>query len=101
MTKMRFPALHEFFVPAVEAGLMVAEAQAVIAMRLAGMAGLWPVAPQEGLLMLAEKVAAGQDATMAALGAGLRGASAPEVALAAMQPYRQRTQANARRLMGG
>ena len=98
---MRFPALHEFFGPAIEAGLMAAEAQAVIAMRLAGMAGLWPVAPQEGLIMLAEKVAAGQDATMAALGAGLRGASAPEVALAAMAPYRRRTQANARRLMGG
>jgi hypothetical protein len=94
---MRFPALHEFFGPAIEAGLMAAEAQAVIAMRLAGMAGLWPVAPQEGLIMLAEKVAAGQDATMAALGAGLRGASA----LAAMAPYRRRTQANARRLMGG
>lgn len=98
---MRIPQFHDFFAPAMEAGLMAVEAQLVIAMRLAGLAGLWPVAPEEGLVMVAEKVAAGQDALEAALRAGMRGAGPSQMALATMAPYRARTRANARRLMGG
>jgi len=97
---MRFPDVEEMILPALEAGLMLAEAQMVIAMRMAGLAGLWPMAPHEGFLMVAEKVEAGHAAASAALVAGMRGGNAGQVALAAIAPVRQQTRANARRLMG-
>lgn len=97
---MRIPGMQDMFLPAMEAGLMLAEAQVVIALRMAGLAGLWPMAEDEGMMMLAEKVEAGQAAAVAALSAGMGGATAGEVALAAIAPLRDRTRANARRLMG-
>ncbi|GAB1479256.1 Antifreeze protein, type I [Paracoccaceae bacterium] len=97
---MRIPGMQDMFLPAMEAGLMLAEAQVVIALRMAGLAGLWPMAEDEGMMMLAEKVEAGQAAAAAALRAGMGGATGGEVALAATAPQRDRTRANARRLMG-
>lgn len=98
---MRIPDMQDFFLPAMETGLMLAEAQVVIALRLAGLAGLWPVGEDEGVRMVAEKLEAGQASATAALWAGMGGATAGEVALAAIAPLRDRTRANARRLMGG
>lgn len=97
---MRVPGMQDMFLPAIEAGLMLAEAQVVIALRMAGLAGFWPMHEDEGLMMVAEKVEAGQAAAAAALWAGMGGATAGEVALAAIAPLRDRTRANARRLMG-
>lgn len=82
-----------------------AESQAVIAMRLLGMGGLWPVGPHENELMVAEKTAGFAAATSAALAAVSVGKRPDEVLSAAVAPLRDRTSANARRLglaaMGG
>lgn len=77
---------------------MGAEAQAVIWMRLWGMAGLWNLGPGETRRMVAEKLAAAA-AAQAAAGAALALGKAPAaVAAAALKPVRQRTRANVRRL---
>ncbi len=82
-------------------GMIAAEAQAVIAMRLMGMAGLWHVAPTEQTRMFAEKIAAAQKgATQAAL-AAMRGASPVDVAARAVAPVRRATRANVKRLRSG
>lgn len=80
------------------AAAIVAESNMVIAMRLAGFAGMWNVSSGESQRMVAEKVAALQAATLAAAVATMRGATPPMVALAAMKPVRQRTRANVKRL---
>lgn len=98
---MRFPMFGDVFRPALEAGLMLAEAQLVISLRLAGLAGLWPMPPEEGYRMVAEKVAASQASVQAAIMAGMRGGSVGQVATAAIAPYRKHTRANARRLSKG
>lgn len=97
---MRFPSIYDMFRPSLEAGMMLAEAQLVIGMRMAGMAGLWPMPPEENFRMVAEKIAASQASVQAALLAGMRGATAGQVATAAIAPYRKQTKANARRLSG-
>lgn len=78
--------------------VMLAEAQAVMAMRLFGMFGLWPVAPQENSRMVTEKIAAMHESQAAAFRAVMKGASAAGVAEAALRPVRRRTRANAGRL---
>ena len=80
--------------------VMLAEAQAVMAMRLWGMMGLWPVAPGEDRRMVSEKLQAIQAAQLAAIRAMLRGASPLGVAEAALRPVGRRTRANAKRLSG-
>lgn len=82
----------------VEATRIMAESQLVIGLRLAGMAGLWPMGQAETGRMVAEKLAASQQARVAALKAGMAGGSLPQIALAAMKPVGRRTRANARRL---
>jgi hypothetical protein len=76
--------------------LMLAEAQAVIALRLAGMAGLTPPQPGETRRMAAEKPTAFAKAARAALSATPAGPVA--AAEAAMRPIRRRTRSNVRRL---
>ena len=84
--------------PTLEATRMMIEAQQVIALRLAGMAGFWPMQQDEPQRMLDEKLKAGQASTVAAVRASLAGKSPGDVALAAMKPLRRRTRANAARL---
>ncbi len=98
---MRFPVFGDVFRPAVEAGMMLAEAQLVISLRMAGMAGFWPMPPEETFRMVAEKVAASHASVQAAMVAGISGASVGQVASAAIAPYRKQTRANARRLTKG
>ena len=88
----------DYWRASLEAGRIMAESQLVIGLRLAGLAGLWPMGQAETGRMLAEKIAAGQQAGAAALRAGLAGGSLPEIALAAMKPVGRRTRANALRL---
>ena len=87
-----------FWGNAVQLGMMVAEANAVIAMRTMGMAGIWSVTPQENRRMLTEKVTAltkaGSDAAVAAAS----GAGPDVVIAAAIKPVRRATSANAKRL---
>jgi hypothetical protein len=84
--------------PMLEASKMMAEAQVVIGLRVAGMAGLWPMAETEANRMVEEKLHAGMDAAQAMLRAGMAGQSPSAVAMAAMKPLRHKTKANARRL---
>lgn len=81
-----------------QTGMMIAEAQWIVAMRLWGMAGAWNVTPGENRRMVAEKGPAMLASAMAAQSAMLRGASPAETMLAAVKPVRRKTRANARRL---
>lgn len=92
------PNPFDYWRASIEATRILAESQLVIGLRLAGMAGFWPMGRAETGRMLAEKIAAGQQSGAAALKASLAGGSLPEIALAAMQPVGRRTRANARRL---
>ena len=75
------------------------ESQAVIAMRMAGMAGLWRTGPAETARMLREKPEALADAWISAWMAGAGGARPDEVMQAALRPIGRRTRSNAKRLM--
>ena len=65
---------------------LCAEAQMVVAMRLAGMAGLWPVTADETHRMIAEKGPALMGAASDAQTAALAGQRLDEVLLAAITP---------------
>ena len=84
---------------AMQSTLMMAEAQRVIVLRMAGMAGTWNVTQGEDARMVAEKsqaaVASGQAMLRASL-AGGSAAVAAAVAMAGLKPVR--TRANAGRL---
>lgn len=77
---------------------MMAEAQAVIGMRVLGMAGMWSVTPGEDARMVSEKVYAVTRAATDAGRAALRGESPDRITAAAIKPLRQKTRANAKRL---
>ena len=81
-----------------ELAFLAWEAQAVMAMRLAGMAGMWSVLPSENARMIGEKAPAFAVAAMDAGAAMARGAHPIEVARAWAKPLRRRTRSNARRL---
>jgi len=77
---------------------MLAEAQTVVALRLWGMAGLWPVSPTESSRMLTEKWPAFVQSDGAAGAAMMKGHGPERVAEAALRPIRKTTRANSRRL---
>ena len=95
---MRFPTFFDLMKPSVEAGMMLAEAQMVIAMRMFGMAGLVPMSPREPTRMVQEKAEAMMQASKAASRAMMSGGGAASVAMAALKPVRRRTRANVKRL---
>lgn len=84
--------------PMIEASHILIESQTVIGLRLAGMAGFWPMGQAETQKMVDEKLQAGLDAGQAALWAGLSGASPSQIAMAALKPVRRETKSNAKRL---
>ena len=88
----------DYWANALQVGYVMAEAQAVIGMRLLGMAGVWSVTPAEDARMVAEKVYAMTKAVTDASRVAMLGGSASDVAAAAIRPIRQKTRANARRL---
>lgn len=77
---------------------MLAEAQAVIALRLAGLAGLWTLAPGETARMVTEKQQAFAEAALAVSAAAIEGRPHERLVDAAIRPLGRRTRANARRL---
>lgn len=77
---------------------MRVEARQVIALRMAGMAGVWSIGPDESRRMVDEKVAALTESVKAAFAAGAAGTSAAAVAMPGIRPLRRRTKANARHL---
>lgn len=82
----------------VQAGMMMAEAQMVIAMRLWGMAGFWNTNPEENLRMVQEKAEAALQSATRAGAAMMAGQGTAAVAMAALKPVRSRTRANLKRL---
>ena len=78
--------------------MLAIEAQTVVATRLWGMAGLWPVSPREGTRMVAEKWPTFAQAARAASHATLSGHPPDQVMAAALKPIRKKTRANSRRL---
>lgn len=95
---MRFLTPFDFMRPVIEASRIMADSQSVIGLRLAGMAGFWPMGQAETNRMVSEKVNASIDSAGAALKSGMAGDSLPDMAMAAMKPYRHKTKSNARRL---
>lgn len=93
-----FVTPNEAFSLSMQTSLMLAEAQAVIAMRLWGMAGLWNVAPEETMRMVEEKTEAMTESAFSAGQAAMSGAGAAAVAMAALKPVRKRTSSNMKRL---
>ena len=73
---------------------MMAEAQAVIALRLLGMAGIWSVTPSENARMITEKTKALHQSASAASKAALQGRAPEKVLLIALAPIRNKTSAN-------
>jgi hypothetical protein len=84
--------------PMIEASHIMIEAQTVIGLRMAGMAGLWPMAETETNDMVEEKLTAGRLSAEAVMRSGMAGESLSDMAMAAMEPVRRQTRANARRL---
>ncbi|MFQ1699582.1 antifreeze protein [Loktanella agnita] len=87
-----------FWSNAVELGYLMAEAQAVIAMRVMGMAGVWSVTGGEDSRMISEKAQAVSQSTTNATRAAMAGRSPDQIAAAAIKPFRQKTRANVKRL---
>jgi hypothetical protein len=81
-----------------QTGMMMAEAQAVIAMRLMGMAGAWNVTDRENTRMVSEKVSAFSDAAMKMGFAAMGGKRPDQIMTAAVRPLRSKTRGNVRRL---
>ncbi|TVP71710.1 MAG: antifreeze protein [Rhodobacteraceae bacterium] len=77
------------------------EAQAVIAMRIWGMAGAWHVSPTENTRMVTEKMRAAQKGAIDAGMAAMRGGDAVTVISKAAAPVRRATRGNVTRLQKG
>lgn len=80
---------------------MMAEAQVVIALRLLGLAGGWPVSPSEVSRMVQEKGPAFVKAAGEATAAAMKGRRPDQIAGAALRPIGAKTRANTRRLSKG
>ncbi len=77
---------------------LMAEAQAVIALRCLGAMGMWTSPPGENLRMVAEKQAAFAHAARAGMLAHARGDRPDLVTQAIIKPLRRKTTANVARL---
>ena len=80
-------------------GMLAAEAQMVVAMRIAGMAGTWSVLPSENQRMVEEKGPAFAEAAYVAWMAALAGKRPDQVVDAWTSSLRKQTGGNVRRLM--
>ena len=80
---------------------MMTEAQVVIAYRMMGMAGVWPVSASENARMVSEKVPAFITASGAATAAAMSGKRPDQILEAALRPIGLKTRANSRRLGKG
>jgi hypothetical protein len=92
------PSQNDALRLAIQSGMMMVEANMVIAMRLLGMGGMWRVTPTENARMMNEKTAAAVASGQAMTRAILAGHNITTVALAGLKPVRAKTRANATRL---
>lgn len=93
-----FPSGQPYWKLGLDLWRVSVEAQMIIGMRMAGMAGMWTLAPGETTRMVLEK----QDAFskgFAQAGASAMGGQRPDqIMQAALQPVKRRTSTNSRRL---
>lgn len=94
----KFTTPMDYWMSGFQATLMLAEANAVIAMRMLGMAGIWSVPPSENTRMVTEKMAALSTAMARGTQAAMTGGSPDQVASAVIKPLRSKTRSNVRRL---
>lgn len=78
--------------------MMGLEAQAVMTMRMMGMAGLWNVDSREDARMMLEKPEALGRSAMAGMLAAVSGERPEKIMRAGLGPLRAKTKSNARRL---
>ena len=97
MTRLVTPV--EIWSLQVQAAMVLAESSAVISMRTLGMFGFWSVPNSENSRMISEKVYAATRAATLASVAAMSGARPDQITTAALKPIRQKTRANARRLV--
>jgi hypothetical protein len=89
----------DFLRPTLAISRMMVEAQQVIMLRMAGMAGVWQMGPAENQRMMDEKVEAMTESAQAVYASGMAGDTLSEMAMAGIAPLRDRTRANAKRLI--
>ena len=76
------------------------DSQEVVTMRLAGLAGLWPLPPGEAMRMVTEKGPAFADAWSSGATAWAMGESSTAAMDATLDPLHRRARANRQRLSG-
>ncbi|MEM5473816.1 hypothetical protein WNZ14_18945 [Hoeflea sp. AS60] len=81
-----------------EMGSLALETQAVVTMRMMGIAGLWPVTKSENKRMLSEKLPAFAKAASAATSAALTGGRADQIVSAATKSLTTKARSNRKRL---
>lgn len=92
------PLPHELLRTGFQFSLLMAETQAVMAYRIMGMAGMWPVTSGENRRMIQEKGPAFAEAMAASAMAAAKGQRPDQVVAAAIRPLRRKTRSNSRRL---
>ncbi len=85
----------------VQASRILTDAHTVIAFRMLGATGGWPVSPSEHTRMVTEKGPAFLRAYGDAAVAAMRGKRLDEIAGVAMKPIARKTRSNAKRLSRG
>ena len=95
---MRQSSAYELVRASTDLALLAWQAQMVMAMRVAGMAGMWSVLPSENGRMVDEKAPAFAEAAMAAGRTAMRGGDPAAITRAWARPLKRATGANARRL---
>lgn len=78
--------------------MLAVETNTVMAMRMMGMAGTWPIPKSEPTKMLMEKPEAFGRSVMAATIAAATGKRPDQITRSAIRPLRRKTKANVRRL---
>ena len=82
-----------------EFGALALETQAVVTMRMMGMAGIWPVEKSENDRMLAEKNPAFARAATAATAVAMQGGRMDEIVSAATKSLTTKARSNRKRLV--
>jgi len=94
----RYPSPLDLWITGYQIWATTIEAQAVVAMRMMGMANLWNVTPYENTRMIIEKPQAFGRAAMVAGLAMSTGKQPHEIVKSATSTIRKKTRSNARRL---
>ncbi len=96
--RKRATSIFDMWRVGAEMGTLAIEAQAVVTMRVLGMAGAWPVKSTENKLMSDEKPPEFAKAAVAATKMAMSGGRPDQILSAAMKPLTTKARANRKRL---